>query len=147
MFVLNYFKLIFLFIFLSNLVFTDNYQKILDSRKNAITNAIEKVSNYNSFLHGEAVSIGMMVAIKISEKIGMINQSSVIEQKNILEDYNLPTSAENIDKQKIFEAIKMDKKNVDGKVKWILLDALGKSKIVRGVDDKIVNEAINEVIF
>ena len=45
MFVLNYFKLIFLFIFLSNLVFTDNYQKILDSRKNAITNAIEKVSN------------------------------------------------------------------------------------------------------
>ena len=77
----------------------------------------------------------------------MINQSSVIEQKNILEDYNLPTSAENIDKQKIFEAIKMDKKNVDGKVKWILLDALGKSKIVRGVDDKIVNEAINEVIF
>ena len=41
----------------------------------------------------------------------------------------------------------MDKKNVDGKVKWILLDALGKSKIVRGVDDKIVNEAINEVIF
>ena len=33
------------FIFLSNLVFTDNYQKILDSRKNAITNAIEKVSN------------------------------------------------------------------------------------------------------
>ena len=45
MFVLNYFKLIFLFIFLSNLVFTDNHQKILDSRKNAITNAIEKVSN------------------------------------------------------------------------------------------------------
>ena len=89
----------------------------------------------------------MMVAIKISEKIGMINQSSVIEQKNLLEDYSLPTSAENIDKQKIFEAIKMDKKNVDGKVKWILLDGLGKSKIVRGVDDKIVNEAINEVIF
>ena len=88
-----------------------------------------------------------MVAIKISEKIGMINQSSVIEQKNLLEDYSLPTSAENIDKQKIFEAIKMDKKNVDGKVKWILLDGLGKSKIVRGVDDKIVNEAINEVIF
>ena len=58
-----------------------------------------------------------------------------------------PTTAENIDKQKIFEAIKMDKKNVDGKVKWILLDGLGKSKIVRGVDDKIVNEAINEVIF
>lgn len=112
-----------------------------------VGHAIEKVSNYNSFLHGEAVSIGMMVAIKISEKIGMINQSTVIEQKNILEDYNLPTTAENIDKQKIFEAIKMDKKNVDGKVKWILLDGLGKSKIVRGVDDKIVNEAINEVIF
>ena len=112
-----------------------------------VGHAIEKVSNFNSFLHGEAVSIGMMVAIKISEKIGMINQSSVIEQKNLLEDYSLPTSAENIDKQKIFEAIKMDKKNVDGRVKWILLDGLGKSKIVRGVDDKIVNEAINEVIF
>ncbi|KAA1294307.1 MAG: 3-dehydroquinate synthase [Chloroflexi bacterium] len=112
-----------------------------------VGHAIEKVSNFNSYLHGEAVSIGMMVAIKISEKIGMIDKSSEIEQKAILENYNLPTFAKNLDKSKIFEAIKMDKKNVDGKVKWVLLNSIGKAQIVRGVDESIVKEAISEVIL
>ena len=88
-----------------------------------------------------------MVAIKISEKIGMIDKSSEIEQKAILENYNLPTFAKNLDKSKIFEAIKMDKKNVDGKVKWVLLNSIGKAQIVRGVDESIVKEAISEVIL
>ena len=112
-----------------------------------VGHAIEKVSNFNSYLHGEAVSIGMMVAIKISEKIGMIDKSSEIEQKAILENYNLPTFAKNLDKSKIFEAIKMDKKNVDGKVKWVLLNSIGKAQIVRGIDESIVKEAISEVIL
>ena len=41
----------------------------------------------------------------------------------------------------------MDKKNVDGKVKWVLLDSIGKAKIVRGVDESVVKEAISEVII
>ena len=102
---------------------------------------------YRSEKYNETRERGIEWISEASTKEAIPVNNYVIEQKNILEDYNLPTSAENIDKQKISEAIKMDKKNVDGKVKWILLDALGKSKIVRGVDDKIVNEAINEVIF
>ena len=121
--------------------------RILLNYGHTIGHAIEASTNYMSYLHGEAVSIGMMAAIKISEKIGMIDKSSEIEQKAILENYNLPTFAKNLDKSKIFEAIKMDKKNVDGKVKWVLLNSIGKAQIVRGVDESIVKEAISEVIL
>ena len=111
-----------------------------------IGHAIEKVTNYGNFLHGEAVSIGMMAAIYISEELGMVTNSLVEKQEQILEKYQLPIKANGLNPEKIFEAIKMDKKNSNGKVKWVLLKSIGESKIVQNVSDDIVMQSIKKVV-
>tara|TARA_B110000438_G_scaffold151970_1_gene146002 strand:+ start:4108 stop:5211 length:1104 start_codon:yes stop_codon:yes gene_type:complete len=111
-----------------------------------IGHAIEKVTNYGNFLHGEAVSIGMMAAINISKELGMVTNTLVEKQKQILEKYQLPIKAEGLSAEKIFEAIKMDKKNSDGKVKWVLLKSIGVSKVVQNVSDEIIMKSIKKVL-
>ena len=111
-----------------------------------IGHAIEKVTNYKDFLHGEAVSIGMMAAINISKDLGMVTNTLVEKQKQILLKYQLPIKAKGLNAEKIFEAIRMDKKNSDGKVKWVLLKSIGESEIVQNVSDEIIMESIKNVV-
>ena len=111
-----------------------------------IGHAIEKVTNYENYLHGEAVSVGMMAAIYISKELGMVTNSIVQKQKQILKKYQLPVKAKGLNAEKIFEAIKMDKKNSNGRVKWVLLKSIGESKIVQNVSDEIIMKSINMVL-
>jgi len=112
-----------------------------------VGHAIEKISNYNQYLHGEAVSIGMMAAANISMRKGFITKEIVDRQEKILNKYNLPVKIKNIEIKKILDAIKMDKKNSNGKVKWVLLDSIGNAIISQEIDEKIVIESLKEVII
>jgi len=112
-----------------------------------IGHAIEKITNYKDFLHGEAVSVGMMAAINISKELGMVSESTVEKQKQILQKYQLPVKAPGLNAEKIFEAIKMDKKNSNGRVKWVLLKSIGESKIVQNVSDEIIMKSINKILY
>ena len=111
-----------------------------------IGHAIEKVTKFKKYLHGEAVSIGMMVSIYISLNLGLVNIDSVKRQKNILNSYGLPTNDKNLNAEELIEAIQMDKKNVDGNVRWILLRNIGEAIIEENVSPEIVKSSISKII-
>ena len=121
-------------------------QRVLLNYGHTVGHAIEKVSGYGTYLHGEAVSIGMMVAARIAEKLGMIDAELVDRQRRVLESYGLPVMAPDLNVDELIDATKADKKSRGGTIRWVLLEAAGKATTRSDVPDEVVREAIISVL-
>ncbi|MCH2507568.1 MAG: 3-dehydroquinate synthase [Dehalococcoidia bacterium] len=110
-----------------------------------IGHALESVTNYSSFLHGEAVSVGMVAAGKISVSMGLLSNKDLDRYTNVLTNYGLPTSCPGIDPDSVLDAIQMDKKVKDKKINWILLTEIGNSFVSSTVDDRVVQDTIKDI--
>ena len=82
------------------------------------------IENVYQLPHGHAVSVGMMAACTISEKLNHFNSAEKERVKQLIEKYQL-TSALDFDKQKIWNLLKMDKKRVSSEMNFILLNKIG----------------------
>lgn len=101
--------------------------------------AIEK---HTGILHGEAVSMGMVLAAKVSEKLSMISKADSERLTKVLKEYGLPV-VPNIEVVKLFEAMKQDKKREGSEIHLVLLEGIGKAvtkKIPYTELEKIVND-------
>jgi 3-dehydroquinate synthase len=88
--------------------------------------ALEKAYGFGYITHGEAVSIGMIVAGKISHALGYLNKQVLERHIRILKKANLPVEIPSSLKESIFEALKWDKKRFEEKLNLILLKDVGK---------------------
>ncbi len=121
-------------------------RRVLLNYGHTIGHAIEKVSGYGTYLHGEAVAIGMMAAAGIAEKLGMIDSELVDRQRNVLKSYDLPVRASGLDVDEIISATKSDKKTRGGAIRWVLLNGAGSATTRRDVPDDIVREAVLSIL-
>lgn len=119
--------------------------RILLNYGHTIGHAIEAATDYTQYLHGEAVSVGMMAAAFISHDLGMLSSKDLERQKAVLRTYGLPTSVPATDAQALYEAMKLDKKVVGGRNRWVLLEGLGHATVRDDVPDKVVEKAIMEI--
>ncbi len=107
--------------------------------------ALETVTGYSRFLHGEAVGIGMAVAAGLSEMRGLCEPGITRELVGLLEGIGLETKVpEDLKTQEIIEAMSLDKKMLAGKARLILLEALGKSIIDSSSTGQEIMSAIEE---
>jgi 3-dehydroquinate synthase len=90
-----------------------------------IAHGLEAATNYERFLHGEAVAIGMMGAAMISRQIGLLFQEVVDRQRALLERFGLPTDCSGVDIEAVLRAMELDKKVVGKRVRWVLLSGIG----------------------
>ena len=89
---------------------------------------IENVLGYGTYLHGEAISIGMYMAAKLSELEGYLKLEDVERVKNILIKAKLPTSIDGkVTSEELIKAMSIDKKAIDGNIRLVLLQNLGDS--------------------
>ncbi len=91
--------------------------------------AIEQLYNYETYSHGEAVAIGMNMITKISENKGLTKEGTSKRIENLLKKYGLETEVNLKDRSLLENAIKLDKKNLNGDLKVILLKDIGESYI------------------
>ncbi|MDH5630566.1 MAG: 3-dehydroquinate synthase [Gammaproteobacteria bacterium] len=88
--------------------------------------AIEKLTDYQSYLHGEAVSIGLMMAMKLSELKGIVDEQYVDKYAKLLQDIGLPLCVkENITAEEILNAMARDKKNLNENLRLVLPEKQG----------------------
>jgi len=87
------------------------------------------IENLHSIPHGHAVSIGMVAACNLSEKINGFHFGEAARIVKLLAQYHLPVDVET-DHEKVFEVLKMDKKRKDDGVQFILLNKIGEAVIV-----------------
>ena len=110
-----------------------------------IGHALESASEY-TIKHGNAVSIGMVVAIKLSVKIGLLKKECENEIINLFQKYKLPTYIKGFEPNEIYDLMKNDKKILNGKVRFILIKSIGKVTICDDVPTKLLLESLREVI-
>jgi 3-dehydroquinate synthase len=89
--------------------------------------AIEAATSYEKYLHGEAVALGMIIAMDLSCRLGLIDASVKERLREMLTRAGLPVEAPHIGAAKAYELMQMDKKVVGGAVRLVLLEKLGRA--------------------
>jgi 3-dehydroquinate synthase len=96
--------------------------------------AIEAVTGYNRFLHGETVAIGMMCAARLALSLGRIDNELLDRQRQLLEALGLPVDCpSDLDAKSLLAAMQSDKKVEHGRLRFVLPDRLGHVELVEGV--------------
>lgn len=108
-----------------------------------IGHAIETVTEYKRFLHGEAVAIGMCVESRLSLMLGLIERDEVLRVRSVVDSFGLPSEMPaHIDINGILSSIQLDKKAVAGELKFILPEKIGSVRIHKGVAEKSIKEVL-----
>lgn len=106
-----------------------------------IGHALEKT---NKISHGEAISIGMVAAAKLSELKGLLKKEEVEKISDLIVKFGLPVKIRVNDKEKIIDAIKKDKKREKGKINFVLLKTIGNAKIIK-INIKELEAVLNDM--
>jgi 3-dehydroquinate synthase len=103
--------------------------------------AIEAGMGYGSWLHGQAVGCGMVMAADLSVRVGLLSEAEASRLKKIIEALHLPTQPPKLGVDRFMELMSVDKKAESGEVRYILLNGLGQAKI-QTVDDDLVIQTL-----
>lgn len=107
--------------------------------------AIEAGLGYGSWLHGEAVGAGMVMAAHLSRRLGLVDDSLVNRITRLIERAGLPVNGALIDPQnnagRYLELMQVDKKALDGEIKFVLIDGPGRA-ILRSAPTTLVREVV-----
>ncbi|QJR13238.1 3-dehydroquinate synthase [Usitatibacter palustris] len=104
--------------------------------------AIESALGHGTWLHGEAVAAGMVLAARLSARIGRIAEADVQRLEHLLAALGLPVKAPAITPERWMEFMGRDKKNQGGRITFVLLDALGRASVVRDAPDSALREVL-----
>ena len=95
-----------------------------------IGHAIESVAGYGGdFRHGEAVAVGMVAESRLAERIGWVGPEVTDRVKALVERFGLPTTAPGLDPSALVEAMTRDKKNRQGKTRFVLPRGVGRVEL------------------
>jgi len=109
--------------------------------------AIETALSYKDWLHGEAVGCGMLMAVDLSMRLGLLKQDQIDRVKAILDRAKLPTKIPNgIKLKQMLENMKVDKKSRDGVLYLILLNDIGDAVITSDYTEQALTETINHFL-
>ena len=105
--------------------------------------AIESVAGYGEYLHGEAVSIGMLCASRLAEALGRIDHSITQRQERLLTALKLPVAVPDLDRAELLAVMQRDKKVEHGKLRFILPTRIGHVELVNGVSPEMARAAFD----
>ena len=97
-----------------------------------VAHALEAVTHYRRFRHGEAVGRGMIAAGEISHRLGLLPRAELeLLRATVATAGRLPR-ADDLAESALLRALAADKKSVGGEVQWVLLESIGRPRIVAG---------------
>jgi len=106
--------------------------------------AIETATGYGDWLHGEAVSVGMVLAAKLSQRQGWLAAADVKRVRDVLRRAGLPVSAPHVGAARALTLMGMDKKVLAGRIRLVLLQALGTAAVTADYDPEALGETLRE---
>lgn len=106
--------------------------------------AIENGMGYGVWLHGEAVAAGTIMAADLSRRLGWIGEADVVRIGNLLERAGLPIVAPTLGAEKYLELMGLDKKVQDGKIRFVLLKAIGQA-VMSEVPPELLRQTLDAV--
>jgi len=104
---------------------------------------VENETNYTTYLHGEAVAIGMVMANALAVELGLFTEEEAQRVKALLEKSSLPTEYIIKDVDDFYEHFFLDKKSANNSIKFILPNGMGHYKVVSDIDEVVVKKVLH----
>ncbi|HEY2622351.1 MAG TPA: 3-dehydroquinate synthase [Dyella sp.] len=118
---------------------TEQGERALLNLGHTFGHALETAGKYKVLLHGEGVAIGMLLAARLSEHLGMSEAADTARLHRLLASLGMPTAIPaGMDPEQLLALMRLDKKNLAGTLRLILWRGIGRAEIVGGVDESAV---------
>jgi 3-dehydroquinate synthase len=104
--------------------------------------AIETGLGYGTWLHGEAVAAGMVMAAALSTRLGLLDGAAVDRLRRVIERAGLPVAPPGFAPERWLELMAVDKKARGGRLRFVLLRGLGAAELHGDVDNAVVREIL-----
>ena len=124
---------------------TEKGDRMLLNFGHTLGHAIEKLSGF-TLCHGECVVLGMICALYISKKRGGITDAEYESAIRLFKDFNYPMTVSGIKVNEVVDVSKNDKKMSAGKIRFVLLNAVGDAYIDYDVSEGEMLESLQEVV-
>tara|TARA_R110000868_G_scaffold380784_1_gene646898 strand:+ start:72770 stop:73837 length:1068 start_codon:yes stop_codon:yes gene_type:complete len=120
-------------------------ERMLLNFGHTFAHAIETLTDYQQYLHGEAVAIGMVLAAKLSQQLGLLDAMDVNRIQQVLAKLQLPTALPtSLSSDAMIQAMRHDKKVNDKGLRFIVLNAIGDAKIVDNIDIDMIAHVLED---
>ncbi|GLQ94768.1 3-dehydroquinate synthase [Dyella acidisoli] len=124
---------------------TEQGERALLNFGHTFGHALETAGHYTTLLHGEGVAVGMLLAARLSERLGMSAQADTLRLERLLLAVGLPTEVPSgFDPEQLLALMRLDKKNTAGTLRLILWRGIGRAEIVSGVNEAEVLAVLRE---
>ena len=113
-----------------------------------IGHALEALTSYRRFRHGEAVGYGMLVAGEISKLLGLLEPSELESLRRAVNWCGPLPRVHDLNERAIISAMEQDKKKVGGRIQWVLLERIGAARIIDGskIPSGLLRDALKLVL-
>jgi 3-dehydroquinate synthetase len=108
--------------------------------------AIEAGVGYGQWLHGEAVAVGMVMAAELSVRAGTLRREDADRVRALIALAALPVRGPELPMERYLELMQVDKKASGGKVRYILLEGLGKAALHGDLAPALIRESITAAV-
>ncbi len=124
---------------------TEKGERALLNFGHTFGHAFEAVAGYGEILHGEAIAIGMRLAAELSARLHLAPIDDARRLTALLERFGLPTAVPaGMDIDDVIAAMRLDKKNLSGRIRLILWRGLGRAEMIDGVDEDVIRAILLE---
>ena len=108
--------------------------------------AIETAGGYGGLLHGEAVAVGMLLAARLSARLGLAPAADAERLQRALQGFGLPTAVpDGLSAAVLLQHMRLDKKNVSGQIRLILWRGLGQAFVAPGVEEAEILASLRDL--
>lgn len=121
-------------------------QRMLLNFGHTFAHAIETATGHGTWLHGEAVAVGMVMAAKLSVSLGPLPSDAGEFIVALLKRFTLPTTINDLDINLCLDIIKRDKKTHNQQTRFVVLHELGAARVVNDVPEATVRKIFVEMI-
>jgi 3-dehydroquinate synthase len=123
---------------------TEQGERALLNFGHTFGHALETATGYGTLLHGEAIAIGMCLAARLSARLGRATDADAERLADLLRRFGLPAAIPaGIDAQHLLDLMRLDKKNVSGRLRLILWRGIGHAEIVSDLDENAVRSVLS----
>jgi 3-dehydroquinate synthase len=98
--------------------------------------AVENLTGYRRYRHGEAVALGMAAATRLASELKLLTESDRDEIIKLISRAGLPSMGTGLNPQELYKALAYDKKVVHGKLRFVLPVKIGKAEVFEGIAEK-----------
>ncbi|MGR3177854.1 MAG: 3-dehydroquinate synthase [Candidatus Anammoxibacter sp.] len=122
----------------------ENGIRVILNYGHTIGHAIEALTGYRQYRHGEAVGIGMVYAGKIAKEMGLVDDSTLDRQTSLLEQMGLSSTVTDLDTTQIVEKLYQDKKTIGGRLRFVLPVQIGEVVVSDNVPEDIIYKVLKD---